>query len=200
MAVGGVLQIEPRIFAYHDNGAEHHGCVQKHTTQPAPGKNVLLPLYAAMMLCTIVVIGKDTRLDLQYATNRHIRSAMLCLFTYVVFAISSVPAARFAGGVGIAVAWAAVEIVQMALMHSENREVVPALTYGSLLKLCLCGLAALAVFVPLERTLAVSNLSTFFLSMTLVAAGLVVCTSFLFGLPDLIDQFGASLRAVRTRA
>jgi len=158
------------------------------------------PLYAAMMLCTIVVIGKDTRLDLQYATNRHIRSAMLCLFTYVVFAVSSVPAARFAGGVGIAVAWAAVEIVQMALMHSENREVVPALTYGSLWKLCLSGLAALAVFVPLERALAVSNLSTFFLSMALVAAALVVCTSLLFGLPDLIDQFGASLRAVRTRA
>jgi O-antigen/teichoic acid export membrane protein len=157
------------------------------------------PLYGAMMLCTIVVIGKDTRLDLQYATNRHIRSAMLCLFTYIVFAIGSVPAARFAGGVGIAAAWAVVEMIQMALMHSENRAVVPTLSYWTLLKLCLCGFAALAVFVPLERTLAVSNLSTFVLSMAFISAGLVVSISFLFGLPGVIDQLGASLRAARTR-
>lgn len=152
------------------------------------------PLYAAMMLCTIVVIGKDTRLDLQYATNRHIRSAMLCLFTYVVFAIGSVPAARFAGGVGIAVLWAAVEIVQMTLMHTENREVVPTLSYWTLLKLCVSGLAALAVFVPLERALAVSSLSTFVLSMALMAAGLLVCTSLMFGLPDVIYEIRAGLR------
>jgi O-antigen/teichoic acid export membrane protein len=156
------------------------------------------PLYAAMMLCTIVVIGKDTRLDLQYATNRHIRSAMLCLFTYLVFAIGSVPAARFAGGVGIAVAWAAVEIVQMMLMHRENREVVPALTYGNLLKLCASGLAAIAVFLPLERALAVRDLSTFVPAMALAAAGLAICTSFMFGIPDLICQIAAGLRVVRS--
>ncbi len=157
------------------------------------------PLYAAMMLCTIVVIGKDTRLDLQYATNRHIRSAMLCLFTYIVFAIGSIPAARFGGAVGIAVAWAAVEIIQMALMHTENREVVPSLTYWSLLKLCVSGFAALAIFVPMERALASTPLSTFVPLMALLATGLLICTSFMFGLPGVIEQLGASLRAVRSR-
>jgi O-antigen/teichoic acid export membrane protein len=156
------------------------------------------PLYAAMMLCTIVVVGKDTRLDLQYATNHHIRSAMLCLFTYGIFAISSVPAARIAGGVGIAAAWAAVEIVQLAWMHKENLEVVPTLSYGSLLKLCASGLAALAIFVPLERALAGSNLHTFLWSMVLVAAVLLACTSVMFGLPDAICQLGAGLRLTRS--
>jgi O-antigen/teichoic acid export membrane protein len=155
------------------------------------------PLYAAMMLCTIVVVGKDTRLDLQYATNRHIRSAMLCLFTYGVFAIGCVPAARVAGGVGIAAIWAAVEIIQMTWMHSENREVVPTLSYWSLLKLCASGLAALAIFVPVEQALAGSSLHTFVLSLALVAAGLLVYTSFMFALPDAIYQLGAGFRIFR---
>ncbi|HTQ54361.1 MAG TPA: hypothetical protein VMI94_07865 [Bryobacteraceae bacterium] len=156
------------------------------------------PLYAAMMLCTIVVVGKDTRLDLQYATNRHIRSAMLCLFTYAVFAVASVPAARLAGGVGIAAAWATVEIIQMAWIHRENREVVPALSYWSLLKLCASGVAALAIFVPLEQELAERTLQTFLPSFAVVAVGLLVCASFLFGLPGQLYQLGESFRLLRT--
>jgi len=151
------------------------------------------PLYAAMMVCTIVVVGKDTRLDLQYATNRHIRAAMLCLFTYIAFAIGSVPAARIAGGVGIAAAWAAVEILQMTWMHRENREVVPTLSYSSLFKLCASGLAALAILVPVERALAGAALSTFVLALALMAAGLLVGTSLMFGIPRAIYELGTGL-------
>jgi O-antigen/teichoic acid export membrane protein len=151
------------------------------------------PLYAAMMLCTIVVLGKDTRLDLQYATNRHVRSAMLCLFTYVLFAIGCVPAARLGGAVGIAVAWAAVEIIQMIWMHSENQKIVPSLSYWSLLKLCACGLGGVAIFLPIQQTLASSMLPRFALLLVVLAGGLVVCTSLIFRLGDAVDQIALGL-------
>jgi len=151
------------------------------------------PLYAVMMLCTILVVGKDTRLDLQYATNRHVRSAMLCLSTYAAFALCSVPAAIIAGGVGIAVVWALVEIIQMTGMHRDNREVVPSLSYWSLLKLGISGLAALAIFVPAEQKLAAANLSEFLLLIALVAGSLLAGASLMFGLPGVIYQLGAGL-------
>jgi O-antigen/teichoic acid export membrane protein len=146
------------------------------------------PLYAAMMICTIVVVGKDTRLDLQYATNRHIRSAILCLLTYLAFAIGNVPAARVAGPAGIAVLWSAVEIFQMLALHRENRQVVPALSQWSLLKLCASGLIVLAVLRPLGPIAANGTWPTFLAFLTVTAAGLLVCTSLLFDLPKTFYQ------------
>jgi O-antigen/teichoic acid export membrane protein len=152
------------------------------------------PLYAAMMLCTIVVVGKDTRLDLQYATNRHIRSAVLCLVTYTAFAIANVPAAHMAGPAGIAVLWSAVEIIQMLLLHRENRRVVPTLSYANLFKLCASGITVLAILGPFPLVAAKSNPSTFLAWLTLTALGLLVCTSFLFGLPKAVWQLGVVFR------
>ncbi len=159
-----------------------------------------VPLYVAMMLCTIVVLGKDTRLDLQYATNRHVRSAMVCLFTYVLFAIGCVPAARLRGAVGIAVAWAAVEIIQMIWMHRENQKIVPALSYWSLLKLCACGLGGVAIFPPIQHALASSLLPRFGLLLAVLAASLVVCTSLIFRLGDTLDQIARGLGLTASRA
>jgi len=154
------------------------------------------PLFAAMMLCTIVVVGKDTRLDLQYATNRHIRSALLCLLSYAAFALGNVPAARLAGPAGIAVLWSAVEMIQMLLMHRDNRQVVPTLSYWSLLKLCVSGLAALAVLGPCGPMLARSDLHTLLAWLGVTAFALLACTSFLFGLPDALYQLAAGLNLV----
>jgi O-antigen/teichoic acid export membrane protein len=152
------------------------------------------PLYAAMMICTIVVVGKDTRLDLQYATNRHIRSAVLCLLTYLAFAIGNVPAAQVAGPAGIAVLWSAIEIFQLVAMHRENRRVVPALSHWSLLKLCASGLIALAVLRPLGPIAAKGSWTSFLAFLTVTAAVLLACTSFLFGLPRTFYQLAVGLK------
>jgi len=158
------------------------------------------PLYAAMMVCTMVVVAKDTRLDLQYSTNRHIRSARLCLFTYAAFAIGCLPATRGSGPVGIVVLWTLVEVIQLVWLHRENRKVVPTLSYWTLAKLCGSGLAALAIFVPIEQMLASATLRAFLLSLGLLTVPLLASTAFLFGIPDTISQLRAGITFFRSAA
>jgi O-antigen/teichoic acid export membrane protein len=139
-------------------------------------------LYAAMMLSTIVIVGKDTRLDLQYATNRHIRSAAVCLFSYCAFAAGTIPAVRVAGPLGIAVLWTAAEVVQMIFIQRENREILPNVSAASLLKLCACGLAALAILVPFGHSLTKSSWNAFVLWFGVATVASVAAASFTFGL------------------
>jgi hypothetical protein len=91
------------------------------------------------------------------------------------------------------VAWAAVEIIQMIWMHSENQKIVPSLSYWSLLKLCACGLGGVAIFLPIQQTLASSMLPRFALLLVVLAGGLVVCTSLIFRLGDAVDQIALGL-------
>lgn len=153
------------------------------------------PLYAAMMVSTMVIIGKDTRLELQYATNRHVRAAAICLFSYLVFAAGTIPAAMSAGAVGIVVLWTAVEITQMVLLHRENRELVPTLSYANLLKLCMAGLACWAIFVPIADIFARSSWVMLLLGLILAGGGLGACAAAMFGLTDAVQQV---LRALKT--
>ncbi|MGA2737162.1 MAG: hypothetical protein ABSG65_06875 [Bryobacteraceae bacterium] len=156
-------------------------------------------LYAAMMLSTIVIVAKDTRLDLQYATNRHIRSAVWCFLTYCAFAVGTLPAVQVAGPVGIAVLWTAVEVVQMLLIQRENQAIVPTVSYVSLFKLCVSGLAAFAILAPWGPALGRSSWSVFTIWFGLAAAASVIFASFAFGLAGPASRFYWTLRPLRNR-
>lgn len=155
------------------------------------------PLYAAMMLSTIIIVGKDTRLDLQYATNRHIRSAALCFLAYCAFAAGAVPAVWYAGPVGIAVLWTVVEVVQIALIQRENKVIVPSVSYLSVFKLCSSALVALCVLVPFGQALIGRNWSAFGLWFAAATAASMAFASFTFGLAGPVSRAYSAIRPLR---
>ena len=122
---------------------------------------VSLPLFAVMMVTSVINVGKDTRLALLQATNRHIKAARLCLITYGVFAIGCAPAAYLWGSTGVALLWMAVEILQLGLIHLESLTVLPALSWWRPVTLCTLALLLMAPAAALGQFLAAGTWLTF---------------------------------------
>jgi O-antigen/teichoic acid export membrane protein len=153
---------------------------------------ISVPLFAAMMVTSIINVGKDTRLALQQATNRHIEAARLCLVTYGAFALASVPCAYAWGPIGIAVLWAVVEILQLGLVHLENRRMLPALTYWRLVALCAFGLLLVMPAAALGSWLEGAAWTTTGVVLTAGAILLTISAASLFGLAELLFNMKAT--------
>jgi O-antigen/teichoic acid export membrane protein len=158
---------------------------------------VSVPLFGAMMVTSIINVGKDTRLALQQATNRHIKAASLCLITYSAFALGCVPCAYLWGPIGIAVLWAVVEVLQLGLVHIENRNVLPSLTCWRLVTLCASGLLLITPAALVGSWLESAGWLTTGLVLAASAVILTVSAATLFGLGDLV--FNATLSPLETQ-
>ncbi len=154
---------------------------------------ISIPLFGAMMVTSIINVGKDTRLALQQATNRHIEAARLCLFTYIGFALGCIPSAHYWGPTGIAALWAAVEILQVGLVHRENRTVLPALTYWRLVTLCSFGFLLLKPAAALGSWLVNTAWATTGMVLVASAVFLTISVAPLFGLSELLSNLKTTL-------
>jgi O-antigen/teichoic acid export membrane protein len=106
-------------------------------------------LYAALALATVLLIAKDCRLDLQYATNKHERSAAVCLISYGAYSLLGIPAVIFGGPVCLVLLWGAAEAVQILFVHAENKRLLPSLNLRDVSILAAGTSAALLVAVLL---------------------------------------------------
>ena len=149
---------------------------------------VSIPLFAAMMVTSIINVGKDTRLALLQATNRHIKAARLCLITYGGFALGCVPCAYLWGSTGIAVLWIFAETVQAGFVHFENRAVLPDLSWWRLVMLGACACLVVRPASLLGQFLVTGNWLTAGSVLAASAIFLTIPSAWLFGLGALLPS------------
>lgn len=148
--------------------------------------------YLAMAFASLMIVAKDCRLDLQHATNQHIRAAALCLSSYGAFALLGIPAA-IAGRAAlaptfIALLWATTEFVQIVFVHRENKKLLPDLTSRDFLSLAGAGAIALVTAVYVSTKVAHgrgwSGVGNGMVWLAALLAVLVAASSYMFQLPQ----------------
>ena len=147
---------------------------------------ISIPLFVAMMVTSVLNVGKDTRLALLQATNTHIGVARFCLITYTIFAIGCIPCAYVWGPTGIVVLWMGIEILQLVFVHRESRTVLPQLSWY---RLGLLGLGAVMLVRPawwLGQILATGTWLTAGAVIAIAAVLLTIPAASLFGLGALL--------------
>jgi hypothetical protein len=72
------------------------------------------------MLVSVVASVKEFKLYFQYATNRHVKTALMTFCLYCGMVLVSFPAVQWFGLIGFTVVWLAVECLQLTLVHSHN--------------------------------------------------------------------------------
>ena len=138
--------------------------------------------YLAMAVATLMVVAKDTELELPFSTNQHRDAALICLLGYASAALVFPVGARLAGPPGVIGVWAICELSQTLLISRSNSkqglQVAPsqsarALTLGTI---CL----ALAYFL----TLRLETASTWVYIATMATAGtfIMIAAAATFGL------------------
>ena len=149
---------------------------------------ISIPLFAAMMVTSVLNVGKDTRLALLQATNTHVGVARFCLITYTIFAIGCIPCAYVWGSTGIVLLWMVVEILQLVFVHRESRTVLPQLSWY---RLGLLGLGAVMLVRPawwLGQILATGTWLTAGAAIATAAVLLTIPAASLFGLGALLPR------------
>ena len=145
-----------------------------------------VPLFAAMMVTSVLNVGKDTRLALLQATNTHVGVARFCLITYTIFAIGCIPCAYLWGSTGIVMLWMVVETLQLVFVHRESRTVLPQLSWY---RLALLGVGAVILVKPawwLGQILAIGTWSMAGAAIATAAVLLTIPAASLFGLGALL--------------
>jgi hypothetical protein len=153
---------------------------------------ISIPLFAAMMVTSVLNVGKDTRLALLQATNTHIGAARLCLITYALFALACIPCVYVWGPTGIVVLWMAVEILQLVVVHRESRTVLPRLTWY---RLGMLGLGAMLLVKPawwLGQILETGTWLTAGFAIAAAAVALTIPAALIFGLGALLPGRGGA--------
>jgi hypothetical protein len=139
-------------------------------------------LYGAMALATLLIVAKDCRLELQYSTNRHIRSAAICLISYAAYSILGIPATILGGPLLLVLLWGLVEAVQLALIHGENRLLLPSLTLRDAGMLIVAGSLAIGVADVMTTALPHAGVLSVLAWVAAMAAVLVIAAVVLFNL------------------
>lgn len=80
--------------------------------------------FGLMMLVSCLMGIKEYKVNLQYATNNHMRAGIFSAITYAAMAISSFTIVAYFGIGGLLVSWILVEIGQIAFIDPLNRSIV----------------------------------------------------------------------------
>jgi O-antigen/teichoic acid export membrane protein len=79
-----------------------------------------LKLFVTVLLISVVSTVKEYKIYFQYATNHHIKTGITTFLSYLVMVLICFPAIQSWGVTGLTSVWLAVELLQLALVHSYN--------------------------------------------------------------------------------
>jgi O-antigen/teichoic acid export membrane protein len=150
-----------------------------------------LTVFVPLMLVTVILSVKEYKVNFQCATNQHIRTGLATFVSYVAMVLISLPVILWFGVLGFLSVWFAVELIQLALVHSHNARFLGGnqkITLRPAMKLA-AALVGIVLLILLSRSLLESRYyvlqgaTAFF-----VMAALATASYFLFDLREILRE------------
>jgi O-antigen/teichoic acid export membrane protein len=108
-------------------------------------------LYLFMAITTVLVVAKDTTMELPYATNRHIPAAKRTLGGYLVFAVLLPLVVERFGASGAAILWGCSEAVQILLIQRSNAAAGLSFEFISLVRMIIFSILLISIIAAIVQ-------------------------------------------------
>ena len=83
-------------------------------------------LFLLLMLSSLAMLVKESKLYFQHATNTHIETAVMSAVAYALMLLAAVPAVRYWGAGGFISAWLVSEVIQILFLDRYNSRLLGA--------------------------------------------------------------------------
>lgn len=154
--------------------------------------------FLMLMLASLALLTKETKLYFQMAANEHVRAALATFGCYCVAGLLAAPAIAAFGVAGLLLCWLAAELAQIAFLHRCNNLLIGAgspLNARPLLKLLgAASVLAMVLWAGLPTARGAGGAWPFAKSLALLIATIAaVCA--LFDLRPMLQYLAARLKA-----
>jgi hypothetical protein len=152
------------------------------------------------MLVTVILSVKEYKVNFQCATNQHIRTGVATFASYVATVFISWPVILWFGVLGFLSLWFAVELLQLALVHSHNARFLGGnknITLRPAMRLA-AALVGIVLLILLSRSLLESRYYILQGATAIFAMAALAATSyFLFDLREILSEAKGQFLKIR---
>lgn len=158
-------------------------------------------LFLLLMLSSLAMLVKESKLYFQHATNEHIPTALMTSTVYTLMLCVAVPAVRFWGAHGLLFVWMIAELIQILFLNRYNARLVGAVAQSGvapLIRMALFAGACTAFLWGLGEHLRAGDVWIQTLKAATVLAGVSVASFLLFDLAPLSRELWSRCRGARS--